>query len=67
MILLHTCHVVYDIYVSNITLINNSEFALSQHADETILLLDGTKKSLRNTMKTIDNFAIVSGLKVNVD
>ena len=42
------------------------ENKLTQFADDTSLFLDGTKKSLRATIKTLDYFDQASGLKMNV-
>ena len=41
------------------------EYKLSQFADDTTILLDGQKKSLVETMKTLRLFAFLSGLKIN--
>ena len=40
-------------------------YKLSQFADDTTLLLDGSEKSLNETLKTLHQYASVSGLKVN--
>ena len=44
---------------------NRREVKLSQYADDTTLILDGTKESLRALLKTLDDFYEVSGFKVN--
>jgi hypothetical protein len=41
------------------------ELKLCQYADDTHILLDGSGKSVRNTIKLLDNFSQISGLKVN--
>ena len=40
-------------------------YKLWQFADDTTLLLDGSEKSLNETLKTLHQYASVSGLKVN--
>ena len=45
--------------------IKSKEIKTSQYADETTLLLDGSKKSLTSALTAIDNFGKVSGLKLN--
>ena len=47
--------------------INNNEFKLSQYADETQLLLDGSEISLKEALRTLKQYYIMSGLKINVD
>jgi hypothetical protein len=41
------------------------EIKLSQYADDTQILLDGSEKSVRNTVNLLNNFTKISGLKVN--
>jgi hypothetical protein len=38
---------------------------ISQYADDTFLLLDGSELSLKETLNCFDNFHKVSGLKMN--
>jgi hypothetical protein len=45
--------------------IYNKEHKLSQYADDTQLFLDGTEKSLRSCLQTLENFHKISGLKIN--
>ena len=45
--------------------VNNREIKLSQYADDTTLILDGAKESLIASLKTLDDFYEVSGLKLN--
>ena len=45
--------------------VNNREIKLSQYADDTTLILDGTKESLIASLKLLDDFYEVSGLKLN--
>ena len=47
--------------------INNKEFKLSQYADNTQLLLDGSEISLKEALRTLKQYYIMSGLKINVD
>ena len=47
--------------------INDKEHKLSQYADDTLFLLDGTSKSLNATLNVLYEFAQFSGLKVNFD
>jgi len=46
---------------------NNNEFLLTQYADDTSVLLDGSEKSLRSTFYVLKVYADVSGLCLNVD
>ena len=41
------------------------EYKLLQYADDTVVLLDGTKNSLKNTLSLIEQFSKFSGLKPN--
>ena len=45
--------------------INNNIFLISQYADDTIFMLDGSPGSLSATMHILDDFALMSGLKIN--
>ena len=45
--------------------INNQEVKISQYADDTTLILDGSLKSLSNSLDLLDDFGKVSGLKLN--
>ena len=47
--------------------INEKEFRLSQYADDTQIFLDGTEKSLKETLNILKTFYIMSGLKINVE
>ena len=44
-----------------------TEFRLSQYADDTSFFLDGTEKSLREALKVLNLFYKMSGLKINVE
>lgn len=48
-------------------LINNTEYLMSQYADDTSIILDGSEVSLRETLKELDEFYKLSGLKINRD
>ena len=45
--------------------IADTEYVLSQFADDTTVILDGSEKSLNETLSVLNTFASVSGLKVN--
>ena len=46
-------------------IINETEPLISQYADDTFLLLDGSEFSLKKTLNCFDKFHNVSGLKMN--
>ena len=43
------------------------EFKLLQYADDTVLLLDGSKNSLKPALSLVDQFSKFSGLKPNYE
>lgn len=45
--------------------VNNKEHKISQYADDTLLALDGSPKSLFEALETIDFYSSFSGLKIN--
>ena len=45
--------------------INNKEMKISQYADDTQILLDGTERSLRESLQILSKFYKLSGLKIN--
>ena len=45
--------------------ISDSECKLSQYADDTTLILDGSDNSVNTSLKLLDSFAELSGLNVN--
>ena len=47
--------------------IEDKEFLLSQFADNTFFLLDGTECSLRSSLKLLDSFFDICGLRINCD
>jgi len=47
--------------------VDTEEFLLSQYADDTSLLLDGSENSLRSTMSVLQFYANISGLKINIE
>ena len=46
--------------------INNKGYIISQFADDITLFLDGSDKSLRSTLKLLEEFSRISGLSVNL-
>ena len=47
--------------------INNQDIKLSQFADDTTLILDGTESSLNSSLNEISFYGTLSGLKINID
>lgn len=47
--------------------VENKEIKISQFADDTSLMLDGSSLSFTETMKELTQFANLSGLKINYD
>ena len=45
--------------------IEDTEYTLSQFADDTMVLLNGSEKSLNETLISLNKYAAASGLKVN--
>lgn len=45
--------------------VNNVEIKLSQYADDTTLILDGSRESLFSSLAMLDDFSKVSGLRLN--
>ncbi|KAK6171730.1 hypothetical protein SNE40_018168 [Patella caerulea] len=45
--------------------IGKTEHVISQYADDTTLFLDGSKQSFHSALDTLDQFASISGLKIN--
>ena len=48
-------------------IINKKEHKLSQYADDTLFLLDGTSNSLNETLNVLLDFSNFSGLKINFE
>ena len=46
-------------------IIDDEEFKLTQFADDTTLILDGTIDSLRASLNTFEIYGSISGLKIN--
>ena len=46
-------------------LVKQREIKISQYADDTTLILDGSKKSLEASLNVLDRFGDVSGLRLN--
>ena len=47
--------------------VGTSEHKISQYADDTSIFLDGSETSLEESLKELEYFALISGLKVNFD
>ena len=47
--------------------INYHNIVMSQFADDTSIILDGSEISLKSCLKTIAEFGNFSGLKINID
>ena len=47
--------------------INSTEYLISQYADDTTFLLDGSKTSLEATLSLLTFFSKISGLNINID
>ena len=45
--------------------INNNTYVISQYADDTVIILDGTENSLRALVKELEEFYTMSGPKIN--
>lgn len=45
----------------------NQEIKLGQYADDTFIVMDGSRRSILETMQTFKDFKKVSGLSINVD
>ena len=45
--------------------VNNYEIKISQYANDTTLILDGSKQALLSALNVLDEFSKVSGLKLN--
>ena len=61
-----SCTIKWNPNIKGITL-NDTEFLISQYADDTSLFLDGSEKSLAEALDTIQKFGICSGLKMNIE
>ena len=47
--------------------VNGNDFKISQFADDTTLILDGSKSTLLAALNVLEVFGNMSGLKVNMD
>ena len=45
--------------------LGNDEVKISQYADDTTLILDGSEKSLTSAIQFLDDFGKISSLKLN--
>ena len=48
-------------------MINKEEYLMSQYADDTLVILDGTEQSLQHCIEEINNFYMLSGLTINLE
>ena len=46
-------------------MVSKNEIKVSQYADDTTLILDGSKESLISALQVLENFSKVSGLRLN--
>ena len=46
-------------------IVSKNEIKVSQYADDTTLILDGSKESLISALQVLENFSKVSGLRLN--
>ena len=54
----------YNTEIRGIT-VNETEMKISQYADDTTLILDGSKPSFSAALETLKNFGTISGLRLN--
>jgi hypothetical protein len=47
--------------------IDDTEYVISQYSDDTSLIFDGSPKSLDASLRTLQKYAELSGLKINID
>ena len=47
--------------------INKEEYLMSQYADDTLVILNGTEQSLQHCIEEINNFYMLSGLRINLE
>ena len=45
--------------------VDNNEIKISQYADDTTLILDGSREALASALNLLDDFSEVSGLRLN--
>ena len=46
-------------------LVKENDIKISQYADDTTLILDGSEKSLSEALRTLESFSKLSGLRLN--
>ena len=56
----------YDPHINGMK-INNSEYLLSQYADDSSLILDGEEESLARSLYILEKFAECAGLRANLE
>jgi hypothetical protein len=49
------------------TELNNAESKLSQYADDTQIIIDGSENSIKTSINILNEFSKISGLKVNLN
>ena len=47
--------------------VNDIEFRISQYADDTSIILDGSESSLNQTISELERFSRIPGLHVNFE
>lgn len=47
--------------------VRNEECKISQYADDSMLILNGSQQSLKQALALLDEFRNISGLKINYD
>ena len=52
--------------IKGILIGDKSHVKTTQFADDTTVILDGSKESIVNAVKVIEKFGLISGLKLNV-
>ncbi len=53
-----------DSHIKGLT-VKENEIKISQYADDTTLILDGSERSLSEALKVLDSFSKISGLRLN--
>ena len=49
------------------TFINKTEYKISQYADDTTLILNGSQESILAALSVLETFGSMSGLQINTD
>ena len=61
------CAEILAIKIRQSITIDGEEYKISQFADDTSLLLDGSEKSINASLNLLNTFSEISGLKINFD